>query len=211
MGGRRTNRLRWEQALGRESRNCKLPWHCIGGFREAGHCKPTTCGPKHAEFGQNRYSPGELGLERGFDTFYGFLGHGGHDYFDLSDTSDRIRAIYRDFAYVHYNAVHNPLQAPEDYVGRFSNRNPKRNTYLAMLAIFDEGVREILDSLDRFELAESTLVIFFSDNGGARGTTVQNGALRDYKHSVYESAGSACRSCCDGRGGFRQGRFRTNP
>ncbi len=33
VGVRRTNMLRWEQALGRESRNCKLLWHCIGSFR----------------------------------------------------------------------------------------------------------------------------------------------------------------------------------
>ena len=69
---------------------------------------------------------------------------------------------------------------------RFSNADPKRNTYLAMLAIMDEGVGEILNALDRFDLAANTLVIFLSDNGGARGTTAVNGALRDYKHSVYE-------------------------
>ncbi len=162
------------------------------------------------------YQPPFHPLERGFDTFYGFLGHGGHDYFDLSDTTDEVRAIYRDrdpisdsgyltrnitrhavsfiesnrtrpfFAYVPYNAVHNPLQAPEDYVRRFSNPDPDRNTYLAMLAILDEGVAEILGTLDRLGLADNTLVIFFSDNGGARGTTAQNGTLRDYKHSVYE-------------------------
>ncbi len=155
-------------------------------------------------------------LDRGFDTFYGFLGHGGHDYFNLSDTKDRIRSIYRDrqpisdtgyltrnitrqavtfikanapgpfFAYVPYNAVHNPLQAPEDYVRRFSNPDPNRNTYLAMLTILDEGVSEILSTLDQLDLARKTLVIFLSDNGGARGTTARNGALRDYKHSVYE-------------------------
>ncbi len=32
------------------------------GFHEAGHCKPTTCSAKHAEFGQNRSSLGKLGL-----------------------------------------------------------------------------------------------------------------------------------------------------
>ena len=161
------------------------------------------------------YNPPFRPLERGFDTFYGFLGHGGHDYFDLA-ISDEIRSIYRDrapiadtgyltrnitreavafieenrdrpfFAYVPYNAVHNPIQAPEDYIRRFSNADPKRNTYLAMLAIMDEGVGEILDALDRFELAANTLVVFLSDNGGARGTTADNGALRAYKHSVYE-------------------------
>ncbi len=155
---------------------------------------------------QPRYRP----LARGFDTFYGFLGHGGHDYFDLSTTDD-VTSIYRDrnaiddtgyltrnitreaiafieenrdrrfFAYVPYNAVHNPIQAPEDYITRFSNPDPKRNTYLAMLAIMDEGVGAILDTLGRFGLTENTLVMFLSDNGGARGTTAVNGALRDYK------------------------------
>ena len=161
------------------------------------------------------YAPPYRPLERGFDTFYGFLGHGGHDYFDLSIT-DEVRSIYRDgqpigdsgyltrnitreavafiernrdqrfFAYVPYNAVHNPIQAPEDYISRFSNPDPQRNTYLAMLAIMDEGIGAILDALDRFGLTENTLVIFLSDNGGARGTTANNGALRDFKHSVYE-------------------------
>ena len=161
------------------------------------------------------YAPPYRPLERGFDTFYGFLGHGGHDYFDLA-ISDDIRSIYRNrsaiedtgyltrnitkeaiafieenrgkplFAYVPYNAVHNPLQAPQDYVGRYSSPDPQRNTYLAMLAIMDEGVGAILDTLDRLDLSDNTLVIFLSDNGGARGTTANNGALRNFKHSVYE-------------------------
>ena len=161
------------------------------------------------------YAPPYHPLERGFGTFYGFLGHGGHDYFDLA-ISDDVRSIYRNrspidetgyltrnitkeaiafieesqgrpfFAYVPYNAVHNPLQAPQDYVRRYSNPDPQRNTYLAMLAIMDEGVGAILDTLDRLDLSDDTLVIFFSDNGGARGTTANNGALRNFKHSVYE-------------------------
>lgn len=161
------------------------------------------------------YDPPFRPLERGFDTFYGFLGHGAHDYFKLAIT-DAVHSIYRDrepvndsgyltrnitreavafieanrrrpfFAYVPYNAVHNPIQAPQEAIRRFSNPDPKRNTYLAMLAVMDEGVGEILDTLDRFGLAENTLVVFISDNGGARGTTARNGALRDYKHSVYE-------------------------
>ena len=161
------------------------------------------------------YAPPYRPLERGFDTFYGFLGHGGHDYFDLA-ISDDIRSIYRNrspigdtgyltrnitkeaiafieenrdrplFAYVPYNAVHNPLQAPQDYVRRHASPDPQRNTYLAMLAIMDEGVGAILDTLDRLDLSDNTLVIFLSDNGGARGTTANNGALRSFKHSVYE-------------------------
>ena len=161
------------------------------------------------------YEPPFRPLERGFDAFYGFLGHGGHDFFKLS-ISDEITSIYRNsapidetgyltrnltrealafieenrdrpfFAYVPYNAVHNPIQAPRDYIRKFSNPDPQRNTYLAMLAILDGGVGEILDTLERLELSDDTLVIFFSDNGGARGTSATNGKLRDYKHRVYE-------------------------
>lgn len=154
-------------------------------------------------------------LERGFDEFYGFLGHGAHDFFDLSISSVH-NSIYRNrepindsgyltrnltreavrfvresgdrpfFLYLAYNAVHNPIQAPEDVIAQFDNPDPKRNTYLAMLKIMDEGIGEVLDALDRGGLGDDTLVFFFSDNGGARGTTAQNGPLRDYKHSVYE-------------------------
>ncbi len=40
------------------------------------------------------YEPPFRPLERGFDAFYGFLGHGGHDFFKLS-ISDEITSIYR--------------------------------------------------------------------------------------------------------------------
>ena len=183
------------------------------------------------------FRPGYRPLERGFDRFYGFLGHGGHDYFDLSIT-DEIRSIYRDrkpiedsgyltrnitreaiefitanrerpfFAYVPFNAVHNPIQAPDEYIRRFSGPDPKRNTYLAMLAIMDEGVGEILDTLDSLGLSQNTLVMFFSDNGGARGTTASNGALRGFKHSVYEG-GIRVPFLLRWQPGFRPGLFRT--
>src|SRR5690349_21723187 len=35
-------------------------------------------------------------LQRGFDEFYGFLGHGGHDYFDLKRTAAAFSSIWRD-------------------------------------------------------------------------------------------------------------------
>jgi arylsulfatase A-like enzyme len=154
-------------------------------------------------------------LRRGFDEFYGFLGHGGHDYFDLK-RSDPIRSIYRNdrpiddtgylthnltreavsfikrhherpfFLYLAYNAVHNPLQAPESQLKRFDTGNKKRDTYLAMLACLDEGVGAVLDELKKTGVEENTLVVFLTDNGGAKATSANNGALRGFKHSVYE-------------------------
>jgi arylsulfatase A-like enzyme len=161
------------------------------------------------------YDPPYRPLQRGFQRFYGFLGHGGHDYFDLSLT-DEIRSIYRGaepiadtgyltrnlareavafiesnrerpfFLYLPFNAVHFPLQAPEEEIARYKTGNEERNTYLAMLRVMDEGVGAVLDTLDRLGLEKDTLVLFFSDNGGARNNASNNGPLRGHKHSVYE-------------------------
>ncbi len=154
-------------------------------------------------------------LKRGFDEFYGFLGHGGHDYFDLK-IMDPVTAIYRNdkpinetgyltqnftreavsfierhhqkpfFLYLPYSAVHAPLQAPEEYLKRFNTPDKKRDTYLAMLACMDDGIGKVLESLQRAGINDNTLIIFLSDNGGALPSAANNGALRGGKHSVYE-------------------------
>jgi len=67
-------------------------------------------------------------------------------------------------------AVHGPWQAKPELVERFRKEldpaAPQGNaTYAAMIASLDEGVGRVLDELDRLGLAESTLVLFTSDNG----------------------------------------------
>jgi arylsulfatase A-like enzyme len=155
-------------------------------------------------------------LRRGFDEFYGFLGHGGHDYFDLKPTAQKYDSIWRNdnviedtgyltdnlgreavsfiqkhekdpfFLYLAFNAVHFPLQAPEATIKKYDTGNPKRDTLLAMLEHEDRAVGRVLDELQAKGLDKNTLVVFFSDNGGARNNASNNGALRDYKQSVYE-------------------------
>ncbi|MBL8179350.1 MAG: sulfatase-like hydrolase/transferase [Bryobacterales bacterium] len=155
-------------------------------------------------------------LRRGFDEFYGFLGHGGHDYFNLKPTEQKYDSIWRNeqviedtgyltdnlgreavafirkhekkpfFLYLAFNAVHFPLQAPEATVKKYDTGNPKRNTLLAMLEHEDRAVGRVLDELKAKGLEKNTLVVFFSDNGGAKNNAANNGALRDFKHSVYE-------------------------
>jgi arylsulfatase A-like enzyme len=155
-------------------------------------------------------------LDRGFDEFYGFFGHGAHDYFRLDNTADAHNALRRGndvisdtgyltdnlaresvafidrnrarpfFLYLPFNAVHAPLQAPEADIARFRTGNRNRDTYLAMLARMDAAVGRVLDTLDRHGLAKNTLLFFLTDNGGARNTSASNGHLRDFKHSVYE-------------------------
>jgi len=154
-------------------------------------------------------------LKRGFDEFYGFLGHGGHDYFKL-DITDEYTSIYRNdkpinetgyltnnlareavsfierhkdrpfFLYLPFNAVHWPLQALPQHIGRFNTGDKNRDIYLAMLVCMDEAVGKVLDALRRTGADGNTLMVFFSDNGGARQNLACNGILRDFKHSLYE-------------------------
>ena len=154
-------------------------------------------------------------LKRGFDEFYGFLGHGAHDYFDLKIT-DEYTSIYRNdkpvndtgyltdnlareavsfierhskrhfFLYLPFNAVHWPLQAPPESIKRFNTPQEGRDIYLAMLGSMDQAIGKVLDALKRTGADDNTLIIFFSDNGGAKKNFADNGVLREYKQTVYE-------------------------
>ncbi len=154
-------------------------------------------------------------LRRGFDEFYGFLGHGAHDYFKL-DITDEHTSIYRNdkpikdtgyltnnlareavsfierhrkkpfFLYLPFNAVHWPLQALQEHIDRFNTGDKNRDIYLAMLVCMDEAIGRVLDALKQTGVDDNTLIMFFSDNGGAQKNFANNGVLRDYKQTVYE-------------------------
>jgi arylsulfatase A-like enzyme len=92
------------------------------------------------------------------------------------------------FLYLAYNAPHSPLQAPAKYLDRFSNiQNTKRKTYAAMVSAVDDGVGLILNKLEELKIAENTIVIFLSDNGGPKDDNgSNNGPLRGGKSSFWE-------------------------
>lgn len=90
------------------------------------------------------------------------------------------------FAYVAYNAVHAPAQAPEEDIKKFNTGNPARDTLLAMLYHLDLGVGEIVAALKDAGVYENTLIFYFSDNGGAPNMGACNAPLRGFKHDTYE-------------------------
>lgn len=92
------------------------------------------------------------------------------------------------FLYLAYNAPHAPLQATPKYLQRFDNiTDPKRKTYAAMVSAVDDGVGAILNKLEQLHLAENTIVIFLSDNGGPKQDNASNnGVLRGGKGSLFE-------------------------
>jgi arylsulfatase A-like enzyme len=100
---------------------------------------------------------------------------------------------------LHHFGVHTPLEAKPELVAKFKNKPPSHGqhnpTYAAMTASVDESVGRVLKALDELGLAENTLVIFTSDNGGVGGydregltnkNNTDNAPLRSGKGSLYE-------------------------
>ncbi|GAB5561931.1 MAG: hypothetical protein SynsKO_35780 [Synoicihabitans sp.] len=91
------------------------------------------------------------------------------------------------FLFVAYNAPHTPMQASEKYLQRFAHIDDKlRRTYAAMVSAVDDGVGRILQEIDAQGIAENTLVVFFSDNGGASNNGSINTPLRGNKGTLFE-------------------------
>ena len=116
------------------------------------------------------------------------------------------------FLYVPFIAPHTPLDAPEDleekYADLSDDRPPARSKgtdrtrqisrlmlqksprplYAAVVDAMDQAVGQVLDTLDEEGLAEDTIVLFFSDNGGASYATggADNAPLRGGKGETFE-------------------------
>lgn len=150
--------------------------------------------------------------KRGLDYFYGFLS-GGHDYFEWdADKQQKVPAGGGEMLenstvltgdgyitealtqktcefitqnkdnpfyimYAPFN-VHTPFDVPEKYI-------PDGGTELdGMVLALDHAVKDILNTLDKLNLTENTIVFFINDNGGT--SKHKNGPLKGFKSSVYE-------------------------
>ena len=106
-------------------------------------------------------------------------------------TEEAVDFIQREkdkpfFAYVAYNAVHAPAQAPEEDVAKFNTGDETRDILMAMLYHLDLGVGEIVKTLKEVGVYDNTIIIYLSDNGGAGTMHANNAPLRGAKQYVYE-------------------------
>jgi arylsulfatase A-like enzyme len=94
--------------------------------------------------------------------------------------------------YFAHTAVHRPVAPNPEFKGK-----SKLGIYGDFIEELDWSVGKVLDTLDRLKVADNTLVIFTSDNGGVQVTTAEhgvaqkaglkpNGHLRGGKHDVWE-------------------------
>jgi arylsulfatase A len=93
------------------------------------------------------------------------------------------------FLYVAFNAPHFPFQGPADaervVTPKQGWQTGTRETYAAMVESLDANVGRILDALDKHGLAEKTLVVFTSDNGGMLPLS-SNAPLAEGKGTLWE-------------------------
>ena len=109
-------------------------------------------------------------------------------------TDEAIRFISENkgrpfFLYMAHYAVHTPIMAKEDIIDKYKAKpsTPEHNnaTYAAMIQSMDEAVGRVMDKLEELNIADHTIVVFMSDNGGLLGKT-NNTPLRGGKAQAYE-------------------------
>lgn len=121
----------------------------------------------------------------------------------LTDRAVDFLERHRDqpfFLYLPHFGVHAPHQAKDELIDKFSKKTPvgghRNPTYAAMISSVDDSVGRIMAALEQLQLAEKTILIFTSDNGGVggyvregikfSGDITDNAPLRSGKGSLYE-------------------------
>jgi len=181
-------------------------------LREAGYATHGV-GKWHLGPNEPEYHP----LRRGFDTFYGSMhgyldhetravfgrvdwqrngetvieeGHGTQLVADeavhLIESRDPDRPM---FLYVSFNAPHSPLQASEETIAEYADiEDENRRVYAAMVTEMDRAIAQVTTALDAAGMAENTIVMFFTDNGGVPRLGARNLPLRGSKGQPWEGA-----------------------
>lgn len=158
--------------------------------------------------------------DKGFSHFQGFLGDMMDDYYThlrhhinyMRLNNNEIRPqghatdLFSDWAsryiesrqatkkpfflYLAYNAPHDPIQPPTEWVNRVKERengiSEKRAKLVAFIEHMDAGIGKVVQTLKKTGAYQNTIIIFSSDNGGRLDLGANNGKVRSGKGSMYE-------------------------
>ncbi len=96
-----------------------------------------------------------------------------------------------------YHTVHTPIEGKPELVERYRKRiKPdsirKNPHYAAMVHSLDENVGRVLAKLDQLGIADDTLVVFTSDNGGFVNTCRLNKGLQVANNTPLRSGKGSC-------------------
>ena len=181
-------------------------------FHEAGW-QTWMCGKWHLGGAPDNAFPGREYHpdKRGFDHFYGLLG-GAVDYYEHINHQTGMLDWWRDGApakdegystelladeamkriksrdrskpfllHLAFNAAHGPLDLPP---GKSASRGEAM--YAAVVESMDAAIGRVMAALADEQLADSTIVLFFCDNGAQEGRGGSNAPLRGAKGGAYE-------------------------
>lgn len=147
---------------------------------------------------------------QGFDHVFGFNNGHWNNYFDATlmrgtipePTKGYITDVLTDdaisfitarkkepfFCYLAYNAPHSPYQVPDKYYDKFKAKgfDEKVAAFYGMCENIDDNVGRLLAHLDELKLADNTIVLLLTDNGGTAGVKTYNAGMRGGKTSVHE-------------------------
>jgi arylsulfatase A-like enzyme len=112
--------------------------------------------------------------DRGFDYYHAGQAQtkpsateGGKGEYDLTEKAEKFITDNKDrpfFLYLCHNNPHVPLVAKEELIAK--HKDSFCPVYAAMLETLDDCVGRVLAKLDALGLANDTIVVFMSDNGG---------------------------------------------
>ncbi|MEQ8548688.1 MAG: sulfatase-like hydrolase/transferase [Cyclobacteriaceae bacterium] len=166
------------------------------------------------------YKSPDLPNDRGFDHFKGFVGDMMDDYYThlradknwmrenehVIEPKGHATDLFTDwtlnylneskklkdpfFLFLAYNAPHDPVQPPADFLERVQDRLPdvslKRQKMIAMVEHLDHNVGRLIAYLKESGEYEETLIIFTSDNGGALRYGANNAPFNGGKGDMLE-------------------------
>ena len=143
------------------------------------------------------YNPDKQGFDEFMVTYKPAPSHNpekdAHNVEAITQKSLAFLERHRDkpfLLYVTHNTIHTPIMGKKKLVTKYKKKPdsdlPENNPILgAMIEDLDNSVGRLLRKLDELKIADETIVIFFSDNGGLERSAKQS-PLRSGKANLYE-------------------------
>ncbi len=106
------------------------------------------------------------------------------------DSAIRIKKPF--FLYMSHYAIHAPIQEDQRFVEKYlSDTLPLvESKYASMIESMDKSLGDLMDYLDRHGLAENTIILFMSDNGGL-SAAIRGGTPHTHNRPLSSGKGSA--------------------
>ncbi|MGK0185518.1 MAG: arylsulfatase A-like enzyme [Verrucomicrobiales bacterium] len=137
--------------------------------------------------------------------------HGTATHLTEATTTEALAAVRRAvddkkpfFLHLAHYAVHAPIQPHQSYMDHYAGKTyknteilipPAEQKYASMVEGMDASLGRVLRELEALQIAENTLILFASDNGGlsyhGRGTSPRNTGRNSHCWPLREGKGSA--------------------